>query len=480
MWTLVFPGELYRDLNKFLFSTSPSENGCFLLASSHHTENSSVILINRVIKPNKDSWNRSGEDSLEPSTSFINQCVVSAEAEGSSLVFVHTHPNATHPSGFSHIDEKSNSKMFDNLSQILVDIPLGSLVFSRKGVCGVIFADGMLRSVSRIKVSGNLLHEFPGVGYDGHISDSMNKKFDRQMRVLGRQGNKKLQNLSVTVVGAGGTGSAVTVQLARMGVHRMCLIDMDVIEDTNVPRVYGSSEKDVGKPKVDVLKKHIRTFSNSEVDAIYSDVASKEAAMRITDSDVIFACTDNLTSRSILNDISIRYMIPLIDVGCRIDLNSDSSIFQATAKVQTVTPDSACLWCTGTLDGKKILQESLSEKEKQELAREGYHDKIEVQPSIISMTTMSASLAVNKLLCILGTFGDTYSSRTQTELKDSFMVNDTPEIKNDCVCRKNMGRTGSGTIKKEQHGTVMQEKRTGPVSVILRCLRKIRFPRRCM
>ena len=478
VWILNFPGKFYKDLNEFLFSTAPFENGCFLLANSYKTKNDSVLLITDMIKPSKNSGNHS-EDTLKPSSSFINKCVVSADRKNSSLIFVHTHPNSAHPAKFSYIDEQSNSILFDNLSQILVNRPLGSLVFSRKGVCGVIFVDGMLQSVSRIRVSGILLHEFSGVGYDDHTSNTMNEKFDRQIRMLGREGNKKLQNLIVTVVGTGGTGSAVAVQLARMGVHRLHLIDMDVIEDTNIPRVYGSSEKDVGRPKVDVLKKHIKMFSNSKVDALHSDAANKKAARHIIDSDVIFGCTDNLTSRSILNNISIRYMIPLIDVGCRIDLNSDNSILQATVKVQTVTPDSACLWCTETLDGKKILQESLSEKEKQKLAGEGYHDKIEAQPSIISMTTMSASLAVNKLLSILGTFGDAYSTRTQVELKDGFMVNDTPEIVNNCICRKNMGRTNSGVTKKEQRDTVMQEKRASLASAVLKCLRKVRFPWRC-
>lgn len=475
MWTLVFPRDLYRNLTEFLFSTTPSENGCFLLAGFHKTENNAVILINRIIKPSKDSWNYRKENALEPRSSFINQCVVSADTEGSSLIFVHTHPKAEHPSGFSHIDEKSNDKLFDNLSQILVDKPLGSLVFSRKGVCGVIFDGGTLRSVAKIKVSGNLLDEFSGVGYNTHTSDNVEGKFDRQSRVLGRQGNKKLQKLTVTVVGAGGTGSAVAVQLARMGISKLRLVDMDVIEDTNVPRVYGSSEQDIGKPKVDVLKKHIRMFSSSKIDAIYSDVTDNKALTSITNSDVIFACTDNLTSRSRLNDISIRYMIPLIDVGCRIDLNDDGSISQATVKVQTVTPESACLWCDGTLDGTKILQESLSDKERRDLAREGYYDGVEVQPSIISMTTMSASMAVNKLLCLLGTFGDAYNSRTRIELKDSFIINDTPEVKNGCICRKNRGKVGS-RITTQERKTSMSKQRTSLMRSIFKYLRKIRIP----
>jgi len=157
----------------------------------------------------------------------------------------------------------------------------------------------------------------------------------------------------------------------------------------------------------------MESFSKSEIDAINLNVTDEGALAYLTDSDVIFACTDNLISRHMLNDISVRYFIPLIDVGCRIDLNKDGSVFQATIKVQVVTPDSACLWCTEALNGNAILQESLSDREKQERARDGYYHAIEEQPSVISMTTMAASMAVNKLLSLLGVFGPEYIASTK-------------------------------------------------------------------
>jgi len=50
-----------------------------------------------------------------------------------------------------------------------------------------------------------------------------------------------------------------------------------------------------------------------------------------------------IASRGVLNDIAIQYYIPLIDVGCRINLNSKQTINQVIVKVQLVTPDTACL-----------------------------------------------------------------------------------------------------------------------------------------
>lgn len=442
-WTVVFPERLYISLVKFLFSNAPSENGCFLLTNSYKTKNGSVLLVTKTIEPTNDSWNYTSVDALGPSSSYINQCAVTADSVDSGLVFVHTHPNAYHPSRFSPIDQKTNRRMFANVSQILPGRPIGSLVFSRGGICGAVFDGNSIQGVSRIKVVGNSLAEFAGVGYDKCRPYAVSKEFDRQVRMLGKQGQSRLQNIRVTIVGAGGTGSPVAVQLAKMGVTDLQLIDMDVVDITNIPRVYGAKHADIGLPKVEVVKKHIETFSKTNVHAVQADVTDESVLTDIIESDVIFACSDNLTSRSVLNEISSRYCIPLIDVGCRISLDENNSISQAIAKVQIVTPDSACLWCTGTLDGKIILQESLSDEEKEQLAREGYYDGVEKQPSVISLTTMAASLAVNKMLNLIGMFGAEYNTRTQIELRDGFMVSDIPKIKEGCVCQKNMGKPKS-------------------------------------
>jgi hypothetical protein len=245
--------------------------------------------------------------------------------------------------------------------------------------------------------------------------------------------------MTACVVGVGGTGSTVAIQLARMGVARLRLLDMDVIDRTNLSRVYGSRTRDIGKPKVDVVRRHITAFSSTKVETRRVDITAIDIVPELIDSDVIFGCTDNLTSRAVLNDVSLQYYIPLIDAGCRIILNNDDSINQAVVKVQVVTPDNACLWCTGTLDGVTIMQESLPENEKKKLAQEGYYKSVGNQPSIISITTLTASVAVNKLLNLLGVFGPDYSARTQIELKDNILNDDTPPIREKCVCLNRRG-----------------------------------------
>ena len=439
MWTVAFSGGLYGRLKEFLFGTAPNENGCFLLTNAYKTKGKSVLLVTDFIKSAADSWNYAAIDALEPSSSYINRCAVAADSAGSGLVFVHTHPGIHHPSTFSWIDKKTNRLLFANMSQILPGKPIGSLVFSRKGICGTVFDGSRTQDVSRIKIVGNSLVEFSGIGHGTGHPGVIGDEFDRQVRALGEQNQKRLQDIKATIVGVGGTGSPVAIQLAKMGVRHLQLVDKDTIDKTNIPRVYGSSNADIGKPKVDVVKRHIGTFVKSEISAIHADVTDKGMLGLLIESDVMLACTDNLASRSVLNEISHRFYIPLIDVGCRISLDENDSISQAIAKVQVVTPDSACLWCTGTLDGKAILQESFPEEEKRRLEKEGYYDGIERQPSVISLTTMAACMAVNKILSLIGTFGAEYNPRTQIELKDGFMLDDRPKIREKCICQKNRG-----------------------------------------
>jgi hypothetical protein len=446
LWRIVFPRKLFESLVDFLSSNKPNENGSFLLA--HHyipRKSSPVITITDVIKPAEVSWNYENEHGLEPSSSYINESAIKAEASASSLIFIHTHPHAFHPSRFSSIDEQTNARLFANLSEILPDRPLGSLVLSRHGICGVVFHGTRIEPVIGVRVSGALNYQVPTADSESKIR-TVNTTFDRQVKAIGKNRQNRLQEMTVSIVGVGGTGSAVATQLARMGVKKLRLVDRDFIDEANVPRVYGSMRTDIGKPKVNALKKSIACFSRTRVESLIVDITKEDVVSVLTDSDVIFGCTDNLSSRSVLNDISVQYYIPLIDVGCRINLNNSRQIDQAVAKVQVVTPDDACLWCTGSLDGRVILQESFSDEEKKRLAKEGYYENIEKQPSIISLTTLAASIAIDKLLSLLGVFGEEYYSRTQVEVRNEFMISDSPEIKESCICRKRRGLGDSRKI----------------------------------
>jgi hypothetical protein len=437
-WKIIFPGSLYAKLTDFLYSASPNENGCFLMANHYKTERTkSVLMVTKVILPTHNSWQYAGDSSLAPTSEFINKAVTEADVSGLCPIFVHTHPSSHHPPSFSSVDRRTNARLFQNLDEILFPRPLGSIVFSRRGITGVVFSNGRLEEILQVTVAGLSLRNVQVPHINDTISN-LNSKFDRQVRIYGEEIQKSIQRMTVSIVGVGGTGSSVAVQLARMGVGKLILIDKDSIEETNLTRVYGSTLTDVGKPKVEVVKKHLKSFSGStKVETLQKDITKDNVLDKLLQSDVIFGCTDNLSSRAILNDVSIQYYIPLIDIGCRIHKLPNGGIDQIVAKIQVVTPDAACLWCTDSLDGVAIMQETLPDEERRKLELEGYRESPDRQPSIISLTSMAASLGVHKLLQMLT--DSATESRTQIELVNSIFMNYSPKIKQECICQKRRG-----------------------------------------
>jgi hypothetical protein len=428
-------------LKDFLFSSSPKENGCFLMANHYKAgPTKSVLIVTKVILPTHNSWQHAGESSLVPTSEFINKAVIEADVTGLCPIFVHTHPSSHHPPSFSSVDQSTNFRLFQNLNEILSTRPLGSIVISRRGITGVVFSDGRLEEILQVTAAGLELKNVQ-VPQMNDTSSRLNSKFDRQVRIYGEEIQRLIQRMTVSIVGLGGTGSSVAVQLTRIGVGKLILIDKDSIEETNLTRVYGSRLTDVGKTKVEVIKKHLRSFSRStKVEALQKDVTKDDVLDKLLQSDVIFGCTDNLSSRAILNDVSIQYYIPLIDTGCRIHKLPNGKIDQIVAKIQVVTPDTACLWCTDSLDGVAILQETLPEEERRKLELEGYRESTDKQPSIISLTSIAASLGVNKLLQMIT--DSTTDSRTEIELSIPIFISDRPKIKQGCICQKRRGIAG--------------------------------------
>ena len=75
---------------------------------------------------------------------------------------------------------------------------------------------------------------------------------------VGREGQKKIQNSKVLIVGVGGLGCPVALELVAAGVGTIGLVDFDVVEESNLQRQILYTEQDVGKPKVEAAARHLR------------------------------------------------------------------------------------------------------------------------------------------------------------------------------------------------------------------------------
>lgn len=88
-------------------------------------------------------------------------------------------------------------------------------------------------------------------------ADLFREQLARNYAFLGEEGMQKIKNTSVIVCGVGGVGSSVVTYLIRSGVHKLKIIDFDQVSLSSLNRHSCATLKDVGKPKVQVLKDHM-------------------------------------------------------------------------------------------------------------------------------------------------------------------------------------------------------------------------------
>ena len=123
---------------------------------------------------------------------------------------------------------------------------------------------------------------------------------------IGEEGQEKLLQARVVVVGCGGLGGIAAVYLAASGVGTIHLIDYDVVDASNLHRQVFYSTKDIGKSKAEVLKKHIESISPF-ITVSYSNKAILKSTVvnEINEFDYVLDCTDSLPTKYLLNDACV-------------------------------------------------------------------------------------------------------------------------------------------------------------------------------
>jgi molybdopterin/thiamine biosynthesis adenylyltransferase/rhodanese-related sulfurtransferase/molybdopterin converting factor small subunit len=131
------------------------------------------------------------------------------------------------------------------------------------------------------------------------------------MPEVGMEGQLKLKNASVLLVGAGGLGAPLGLYLAAAGIGRIGLVDFDVVDHTNLHRQVIHGTKDVGRKKLDSAADRMRDI-NPNVALELHDVAltSENALDLLRDYDLIIDGTDNFPTRYLVNDACVLLKKP--------------------------------------------------------------------------------------------------------------------------------------------------------------------------
>ena len=148
------------------------------------------------------------------------------------------------------------------------------------------------------------------------LSAAQRARYSRHLLIpeVGEDGQQKLLDARILLVGAGGLGSPASLYLAAAGVGTLGIVDADVVDDSNLQRQIVHSTERLGDPKVLSAKRTIEAL-NPDVQVIpYQERLTSENVERILADgwDVIVDGADNFPTRYLVNDASIWHDVPVV------------------------------------------------------------------------------------------------------------------------------------------------------------------------
>jgi len=441
----------FEKVRRLLLADLPRESAAFLLVGWSSLRGQEAFLVRRVVEIPKDQFTVQESYRLGVSSRAINGIIALCEGNALGVVLCHNHPDTT---PYSASDDFGEKRVAETIWTFLPAVPVGSLLLRPDGPQGRAWLPNPTRAVdlNEIVVIGRSVWRHP-LGSNGngavHIDHEI---YDRQVAVLGEKGQQKISSARVAVVGVGGTGSATAEQLVRLGAKDIVLVDNDVFSPSNKSRLYGSFEAHArhswyafwerNRPKVAVVANHLRKIQSAlKIRTYAAHVAATEACRSLLDRDVIFLCTDDHWGRSVVNQVAYQYLIPVINMGVRID-SDNGKITEAVASVHILRPEKPCLWCSNYLRAEQIQAESLPETERHALEREGYVQGLDMRaPSVISFTTwvsaIATSLFIQLMTDFMGVQGDL--ARVNVFFNECATRRGTCQVLPDCICTKVKG-----------------------------------------
>jgi len=170
------------------------------------------------------------------------------------------------------------------------------------------------------------------------LSDDERARYARQLTLegFGPEGQERLRNGSVLIVGAGGLGSPVAFYLAAAGVGRIGLIDGDTVDMSNLQRQIIHRTSDVGRAKALSAKEKIEALNpNVNVEAHTGFLTETNGPSIIDRYDFVVDATDSFQVKFLINDLCVAAYKPF----------SHGAIYRYQGHTMTYVPGTPCYRC---------------------------------------------------------------------------------------------------------------------------------------
>jgi len=187
------------------------------------------------------------------------------------------------------------------------------------------------------------------------------ERYNRQIALIGSEGQEKLKKACVMIIGAGGLGNIAAKFLASSGVGKLIIIDHDVVEESNLNRQFLFNKKQIKRPKAIALKETLYKINpETKVEGVVKklDFASEIKIMQIAIANnvsIILDCTDNMETAYLVEAIALNLQIPLVfgktsKYSGVVTIIRDSFL-KASYPTEQLNPEGSVFPCVGGIIG---------------------------------------------------------------------------------------------------------------------------------
>lgn len=294
------------------------------------------------------------------------------DSDALGYFYAHSHPFSGHAT-FSPFDNRHHPKLAASLGRFLVfqgePETIDDSLFIRM-VCGscpsgfsadVLDAHGKsVGPVNSIKLVGPTGIEVvkPKQGFDhakARKPSKASERWDRNVAWMGQKGQARLASTPLGIAGAGGAGALALQMALGLGFRDITIIDHDKVELSNLNRLPGLCQDDIGRYKAEALaEEYSCQFPDAHISAVTTKVQASKATEALIQQDVWFAGMDDDEARLSIQTLAARHLKPLIDVGAGFQLDEAGAVKSMGGQVSFYIPGGPCLLCMG-LNPSKIL-----------------------------------------------------------------------------------------------------------------------------
>ena len=406
---VVFSDAVYQTLREAL-SWDGRERAAYLLCYSSTYKDRVKLIPSEVRAAKEQDYVSRSSAHYELRKRFTNAVVNEAIDKGMDIIQCHVHPPGI-GGHFSGVDATEEPKIMRHIAEKVLGIYHGSLVFSAdfSELDGWFFdrdTDSLIPLEKVLVVGPKCMRLQRPQGVIPMKDAELPSYLNRTVQAYGQDAVRMLNMLDFGVFGASGLGGHLIEMLARDGASSISISDPDIIDETNLNRMPGTTRKGLGKPKVSFYKWFAKRINrNTLVMPYMMSLYEKEVQKAFAQADIIFGCLDS-GARLSVNRLACANRIPYFDLGASIVVDNGAPSFVG-GQIYSVLPGSGiCLSCSGAFDS--LRSEYLAPKERERESRQGYIQGVKGtdDPLVMHLDMALAGMAYHQMLKYIWGIGD--------------------------------------------------------------------------